>query len=153
MHLQGLKNIVIIFELYKAIYAKGSCWPTGNSMWMVSTKSSSFHNFFHCSSAVFTSDRRPFYSGLIKEPRGEPKIRNASGIWRAISRYPSPTNEIHLHGDKCSCALAGIDSCDVTELISDVKFYVSRFSPLNKIRVSCFSATCNLYENHHHMDN
>lgn len=24
--------------------------------------------------------RRPFYSGLIKEPRGEPKIRNASGI-------------------------------------------------------------------------
>lgn len=28
-----------------------------------------------------------FISKLYKEPRGEPKIRDASGIWRAISRY------------------------------------------------------------------
>lgn len=104
-----------------------------------------FTIFFFAARARFLRANRPFYSGLIKEPRGEPKIRNALLGFDGQSRVTRPpANEIHLHRDKCPCALAGIDSCDVTELISDVKFYVPRFPPLNRIRVFCLDATAKL---------
>lgn len=136
----------MIFELCEAIYAIGSR-QSSHRKWLVVDGQhkilSSFHNFFSSPKRGFYERHRPFYSGLIKEPRGEPKIRNASGIWRAISRYTSPVNEIHLHCDKCPRALAGIDSWWHDRVNVECKIL---FPPLNRIRIFCFDTTWNLWE-------
>lgn len=146
---KSLKNIVMIFELCSKLLRnrKSPVQPPEMACRGRSAQNLAlFIIFFPRARFLRAIVRRPFYSGLTKESRGELKIRNASGIWGAISRYTSPVNEIHLHCDKCPRALAGIDSYGVTELMSNVKFYVLRFPPLNRIRIFCFDTTWNLWE-------